>query len=134
MIYIFKIKTIVLNIVFKVKLAIINKKLKALKVRFTIIAKKSLSKITIRLIMTAKRDFQNENDIILTNHYLFELATKELLIFIKINHINDHFICVLSCDLNKFNMIFFINAILKVLKLECKFEIKVQIYTIRAST
>ena len=82
------------------------------------------------MFITIKRDFLKENDIILMKQCLFELVTKKLFIFIKIKNVNDrlimfikiknvnnYLICVLSCDSNKFDIIFFINVIFENVKM-----------------
>ena len=63
-----------------------------------------------------KRNFLNENDMILTKQFLFEFVTKKLFMFIKIKNVNDRLIYILLCDSNKFNMIFFINTNLRNVK------------------
>ena len=115
LIYIFETKIIVSNVKLKAKFVIINEKSKTLKVKLAIIIEKLLLKTIIKLIMITKRDFLNENNIILIKERLFKLITKELSIFIKIKIIDNRLICILSYDLNKLNIIFFINAILKML-------------------
>ena len=67
---------------------------------------------------------------ILIKQCLFKLVTKKLFVFIKIKNVDDRLImfieikdinncsiCILSCDSNKFDMISFMNVILKVFKM-----------------
>ena len=96
-----------------------------------IIIKKFLFK---KLFKAIKRNFLKKNDIILTKLFLFKLVIKELFIFKKIKNVNNYSACLLSCDSNKLNMIFFINVIFENVKGEvCEFEVRFRIYITRAS-
>ena len=109
--YIIETKNVVLNVTFKI--------------RFMIIIEKFSSKI---MFITIKCDLKN--DITLMKQCLFELVTKKLFVFIKIKNVDDrlimfikiknvnnYLICVLSCDSNKFDIIFFINVIFENVKM-----------------
>ena len=134
-------RVIYLNCIIKIKIVISNV---ALKIRFMIIIEKFSSKI---MFITIKRDFLKKNYMTLIKQCLFELVTKKLfvfkklknvndrsIIFIKVKNINNCLICVLLCNSNKFNMIFFINVIFENVKDKIyKFKMKFRIYIIRAS-
>ena len=77
-----------------------------------------------------ERDFLKENNMISTKQCIFELVTKKLFVFIKIKNTNNRLImfikvknvnncsiCVLSCNLNKFDIILFINVIFESVKM-----------------
>ena len=115
LICVFKIKIIVSKVALKIKFTIIIQKSlskiesKTLKVRFAIVIKKSSSKTIIKVRLIAKYDFLNKNDMTLIKQCLLKLITKKLFIFTKIKNINNYSIYVFLCDLNKFNMILFMN-------------------------
>ena len=120
-------RIICLSYVFETKIVVSNV---ILKIRFAIIIEKSSSKTMFKLIITAKRDFLKENDMVSAKQCLFEFVIKELFVFIEIRNVdnrlimfivikngNDFLICVLSCNSNKFDMIFFINVIFENVKM-----------------